>query len=599
MLRSLGKSSETSDLVMTQSTVQNLRAITMNFSLRVPILLTSVPSSGKVLLLSHLANQLFPGSKHQMVTIHLADTSLDPRSLLGSYVSSTRSPGTFEWKEGVIVRAMREGKWLIFKDIDRASNEVLGLIKPLVESLGLEQWIGARASLQVPSRGLIRADENFALFATRSVRPSKADAFASPTFFGAHKFHEVVVQLPTSEELETIILSRFPLLPRLSVLALINLWEAVKSLGSSTSTHDIGLRELEKLASRISSILPSSYHPIDFDVDDKKSLTLSTLFPSPTLREEMYLEARDVFFGGGALSFAARAYLDSVSVIFAEHLGLEPARRQWVLNEHTPEFDVETDPNGLTVALRIGRKRLLAKKSDLQAALTSHRPFAMHKPAIRLLSRLATAILLNEPVLLTGETGTGKTSLVSHLASRLRRRLVSLNLSHQTESSDLIGGFKPVDARVLGSDLQEQFIELFGRTFSRRKNVKFEESVKRAVGEQKWKRVVALWKESVRLAKERIQGWHTAETEYVFNPSNECASSREGNYRNKTYESQEETPKKKRKADQSTLELSQSMWAEFERDVIEFEAQYIQAKGRFAFAFVEGPLVKAIRAGDW
>ena len=40
-------------------------------------------------------------------------------------------------------------------------------------------------------------------------------------------------------------------------------------------------------------------------------------------------------------------------------------------------------------------------------------------------------------------------------------------------------------------------------------------------------------------------------------------------------------------------------WARFERDVDEFDIQHAQGQGKFAFDFVEGPLVKAIRSGDW
>jgi midasin len=142
----------------------------------------------------------------------------------------------------------------------------------------------------------------------------------------------------------------------------------------------------------------------------------------------------------------------------------------------------------------------------------------MHRPAVLLLSRIATAVSVGEPVLLCGETGTGKTSVVTHLASLLSRPLISLNLSHQTESADLLGGFKPVDARVPGSVLQERFLELFGGTFSRRKNAKFEESVRKAVNEAKWKRVVGLWKESVRLAKDRIQAKQNEEPMCASSP---------------------------------------------------------------------------------
>ena len=161
MLRSASSPSQSSDLfVESPSAVQSLRMLALHHSLRVPTLFTSAPSSGKSLLLSQLAHTLHPDALNQIVTIRLAHTSLDPRSLLGSYVSSPTNPGTFEWKEGVLVRAMREGKWVVFANIDKASSEVLGVIKPLVESLGLDKYVGGRALLDVPNRGSVVAEED-------------------------------------------------------------------------------------------------------------------------------------------------------------------------------------------------------------------------------------------------------------------------------------------------------------------------------------------------------------------------------------------------------------------------------------------------------
>jgi midasin len=37
----------------------------------------------------------------------------------------------------------------------------------------------------------------------------------------------------------------------------------------------------------------------------------------------------------------------------------------------------------------------------------------------------------------------------------------------------------------------------------------------------------------------------------------------------------------------------------FEQELRIFDVQHVQGKGKFAFAFVEGPLVKALRSGDW
>ncbi|THH20578.1 hypothetical protein EW146_g790 [Bondarzewia mesenterica] len=587
MLREVPASHIDSALISTSTTVQALRALTLHVSLRLPTLITSTPSAGKSLILSHLAAVLHPNVKNQIIAITLADTSLDPRSLLGSYISSPTNPGTFEWKEGILVRAMREGRWVVFEDIDRGSNEVLGTIKPLVESLCEGKWIGDRARLEVPNRGAVIAAENFALFATRSSTHIGTGVFTKATFFGAHKFKEVIVPTPTLDELQTIINSRFPRLSGGASQSIIHLWDSVRAFGMTASHRDVGLRELEKFCSRIDCLLTSSRQPMDTDpvlaTDSGPPRPLWSIYHNPSLREEMYVEARDVFFGAGTLTASARTHAEAIAAVIGEHLSLSPEQRDWVLNGRVPEFENERDVNGRTISLRLGRVRLSAKMSKMEITPPAMRPFAMHRPAVRLMSRIASAASLAEPVLLTGETGTGKTSVVTHMAALLRRPLVSLNLSQQTESSDLLGGFKPVDARVPGSQLQERFLELFRITFSQKKNAKFEASVRKAVQEGKWKRAVGLWKESARLAKERIQA---KMNEMVAENANKEELDADG-------------PRKRRKTGQASLHSSETNWADFEQRVTEFDIQHVQGKGKFAFSFIEGPLVKALRSGDW
>ncbi|KAG7445730.1 P-loop containing nucleoside triphosphate hydrolase protein [Guyanagaster necrorhizus] len=574
LLRAAGTCSKFSPLISTQTTRRALRSLGHRLSLRLPVLLTSPPSSGKSTLLSHLASCLFPGCDNHVVNIHLADTSLDPRSLIGSYASSQTEPGTFEWKEGVLVRAMREGKWVVLKDIDRGSNEVLGVIKPLVESLSSDKWIGGCATLEVPGRGRFVAHHNFAIFATRSVVPSRTGNFPNPLFFGAHKYSEVVIPLPSTEDLVTMVDSKFPRLAGSAARAFICMWESVKALGTSASTRDIGLRELQKLCVRVDRLLPASHQPMLLPGNEH---LLSAIFTGTTFREHIFLEARDVFFGAAALTMAARTHLDAIVNVIGEHLALESERRQWLLNGWEPDFHLEKDVNDVVVAVNTGNTRIAARTSK-DILLSPSRPFAMHRPAVLLLSRLATAVSLGEPVLLTGETGTGKTSIITHFASLLRRPLISMNLSHQTESTDLLGGFKPIDARIPASALQERFLELFGATFSRRKNEKFETEVKKAVSEGKWKRVTSLWKESAKLARERIHG-----------KMQESAID----------ELDSQTPRKRRKVDASSLSASEANWNAFESDVVNFQVHHVQGKSKFAFGFVEGPLVKALRNGDW
>jgi midasin len=431
----------------------------------------------------------------------LADTSLDPRSLLGSHVSSATKPGTFEWKEGVLVKAMKQGKWVVFKDIDRASNDVLGVIKPLAESLGPGNWIGRRGTLTVPGHGAVTAHDSFAIFATRSVSPKDAK-HPKPVFFGSHKFAEVIVSSPSRTEVEKIVNHKFPGLNGRISQAVTKLWEDVCATGNNFPSlgRGMGIRELERFSARINRLAPA---PSD-EMEIEGPTLLSAIFTHVSLREEIFLYAREVFFGAGTPTTSARQFVEQATTIAGHHLALSAERQVATLHSRVPEFDIERDVNGRTVALRVDRTRLIASPGT-DILQTNPRPFAMHKPAIRLMGRLVTSISLGEPLLLTGETGTGKTSAVTYLASTLRKPLISLNLSQQTESSDILGGFKPIDARVPGMKLYETFMKLFGSTLSSKKNPKFQESVRKAVLEAKWKRAVTLWTEAVKIAKGKLR----------------------------------------------------------------------------------------------
>jgi midasin len=57
-----------------------------------------------------------------------------------------------------------------------------------------------------------------------------------------------------------------------------------------------------------------------------------------------------------------------------------------------------------------------------------------------LLERVAVCISLCEPVLLVGETGTGKTSTLQLLAKHTEQKLIVINMNQQSDSADLLGG---------------------------------------------------------------------------------------------------------------------------------------------------------------
>ena len=93
--------------------------------------------------------------------------------------------------------------------------------------------------------------------------------------------------------------------------------------------------------------------------------------------------------------------------------------------------------------------------------------------SLRVLEKLLMGITLDEPLLLISETGCGKTTLVQHLASLLNKKLYVFNMSLGSDVVDLVGGFKPVDCKVLMKKLLLKYIKHFKRLSNQNSNEKY------------------------------------------------------------------------------------------------------------------------------
>ena len=271
--------------------------------------------------------------------------------------------------------------------------------------------------------------------------------------------------------------------------------------------------------------------------------------------DDIFLEAVDCFAAMIASLSLRRIIIEKIGT----EMGFPPERVRLYIENHSP-----TLIDGSHI-VKIGRVTIPKKAGSSRR---NTRPFAYTSHARKLVEQLGVAVLHHESLLLVGETGTGKTTIVQHLADLLHHRLVVVNVSQQTESSDLLGGFKPVDPRTVAVQLKESFDMLFERTFSLRRNEAFLSRIVKCYTAQKWPEFVKLLNEAIAKAEFRFES----------PPADDGAV------------------KKKRRVDGDL----KGLWSGFSESVKSFELQLSSGKGKsHAFSFVEGSLVKALKRGDW
>nr|CDS31811.2 midasin [Hymenolepis microstoma] len=479
----------------------------------------------------------------------------DTKALLGAYCCSN-SPGVFIWRPGCLTHCMNTGKWLILEDVDKGSADLPILLSPLLRS-------GKDSSSQVihPNTGepILRHPDFRLILTLRTISsPLGYSDYASQLDIYLNNCSVIYMNGMPADIIEQIIQKYNPNLVPLA-RRLLSGFSLLKHIGtpSGNNQRTVCSRDFFKFISRIRNT-----------VDGSKDSAL-----------ELYLNALDCFVCSQTPSSAQ----DEVAV----HLGglfnftREEASKIWL--SRRPELCL----NRALTRVEAGRAIIPIRKSihwELQLTKSpSTQVFADTRLACTLVERLAVAVSNSEPVLLVGETGTGKTSSIQHLALMAGRRLRVLNLNQQSDSVDLLGGFKPVDSRALINPLREKFESLFVRTFRLESNRNFLGHIQSCATAGRWLDLLTLLKHPATLAIRKLSAPQNKETETITNKDDSGSGQQQ----------------------KATLEEWQSLLAELEtfESRLSASSQASENGGisstSFAFAFIEGTLVRSLEKGDW
>ena len=207
--------------------------------------------------------------------------------------------------------------------------------------------------------------------------------------------------------------------------------------------------------------------------------------------QDIFQEAMDCF----CATISNLEKRTSMALAIGAKLNLTKIKVEFVRGIYKPAINVAP------LCFKVGRITLNREEVREQIEKAN---FAFTRHSLILLESLAVCVSQNEPVLLVGETGTGKTSAIQYLASLCNRALVVVNMSQQSDSTDLIGGFKPMEMKQLVAPVREEFETLFCKTFSRNQNVKFLINVQQCFGQRRWEVLFKVMMHTQQAALERL-----------------------------------------------------------------------------------------------
>uniref|UniRef100_A0A3Q2I9Y3 Midasin n=1 Tax=Equus caballus TaxID=9796 RepID=A0A3Q2I9Y3_HORSE len=426
--------------VLVESVCKNLQTLAMAVASQNAVLLEGPIGCGKTSLVEHLAAMTGRRKPPQLLKVQLGDQT-DSKMLLGMY-RCTDVPGEFVWQPGTLTQAATKGHWILLEDIDYAPLDVVSVLIPLLEN----------GELLIPGQGdCLKVASGFQFFATRRLlscggnwyRPLNSYATLLDKYWT--KIH---LDNMDKTELNEVLQNRYPSL-----------------LTATDHLLDIYLQLTgEKHRSQSDSSAASEQAPEEVSEARRENKRLSLEGRELSLRDLLnwcnrIAHSFDSLSSSASLSIFQEA-LDCFTAMLSKHtsklkmaevigsrLNISKKKAEFFCQLYKPEIVI----NELDV--QVGRVRLLRKQSDAIHIQRETLTFAATRPSSVLIEQLAVCVSKGEPVLLVGETGTGKTSTVQYLAHITGHRLRVVNMNQQSDTADLLGGFYTAVRKDSGTKL--------------------------------------------------------------------------------------------------------------------------------------------------
>lgn len=378
---------ECKEYILTESVRKNLKDLARIISIgKLPILLQGPTSAGKTSLIEYIAKR--SGNHCLRINNH---EHTDLQEYIGTYAADLT--GRLAFQEGVLVKAMRNGYWIILDELNLAPSDILEALNRVLDD---------NRELYIPeTQVVVKAHPNFMLFATQN----------PPGLYGGRKtlsraFKNRFIELHFSEipknELE-IILEKRCQIPMKYAQKMVKTMSVLQINRRTTSKNNFTLRDLFRWGNR-------------YTLADLKLLGNRNYDWNQHLVDEGYL----VLSAKVRNEIETEIIAETLHKIFSKNIDVE---NLFSLNEKT------------SMVTKSILESLMCYDGSQNVVWT----FQMRRMAVL----VSKSLQFNEPVLLIGPTGCGKTTVCQVLAELFNKTLRILNCHMHTEGVDFLGGLRP------------------------------------------------------------------------------------------------------------------------------------------------------------
>ena len=385
-------SHQNENYIFTQTVNENLINIIRVLSAKsYPILLQGETSVGKTSLIHWLASAT--GNKCLRINNH---EHTDLSEYLGTYTCSSTN-GQLVFQDGPLIKAMRYGWWIILDELNLASSDILEALNRLLDD--------NRQLYLSETNELINAHERFQLFATQNPAGEQYAGRKRLSRAFRNRFIELHFTNLPQNELEIIIEKKCQLpksYSKLLIQTMIDLqkYRSQKGIFSGKSSL-ITLRDLFRWAQRYTKYQDTCQNYKQFLAEHGYLLLAGRSRNS---------EDRNLIKQIIEKYFCEKTMNIDETILFGEEGSQYSTRQIW---------------------------KQIKENNQLKHIVWT-------QPLRRFAILCALCVQFDEPALLVGETGCGKTTICEILAQINQQKLFTINCHTTSESADFIGSIRPV-----------------------------------------------------------------------------------------------------------------------------------------------------------